>query len=80
MPIEVRLKVWEGASDTLLAFFVLDEASDAPGDDARDLEEVGPLGAPVPALPELPFRTAGVLEALSLPPGAVRFLRSTCKR
>jgi hypothetical protein len=72
----VKLNGWDGASDALLAFFVLVvEVRDGRGDDAADREEVGPLPMPVPALPELPFRTAGVLEEPSLPPGAVRFLK-----
>jgi hypothetical protein len=72
----VRLKGCDGASETLLAFLLLEvDARDVPGDDALDREEFAPFTAPVAEVPELPFLTAGGFEGLSLPPGAARFLQ-----
>jgi hypothetical protein len=49
-----------------------------PGDEALDLgigADPFPVGAP--ALPELLFLAMGLLDTLSLPPGAARFLKAT---
>ena len=73
--MEVKFRPCDGASETLLAFLLLEvDTSDVPGDDALDREALGPFDNPALAVLELPFRTAGELEGPSLPPGAARFL------